>query len=204
MDPFRGYVNAIRDELPEAITVLDAFHVGKLGRPWSMRSAAGTSRTSWDAAAASALRSTEPQDPADRSRTPHRETGFPARREAHRREPGPRSHPARQCYQKLRNIDHARPEQGRATVSEVIASFPSWPIPEVARLGRTLKQWKTAILVYCDTNGASNGPTEAHNGVIDTIRRIARAFRDFTTYRLRCLVAARSHRPYRAKQMNRA
>jgi transposase len=31
LDPFRGYVNAIRDELPEAITVLDAFHVVKLG-----------------------------------------------------------------------------------------------------------------------------------------------------------------------------
>ncbi|MGO4803903.1 transposase [Arthrobacter sp. 2MCAF15] len=31
LDPFRGYTNAIRDELPEAITVLDAFHVVKLG-----------------------------------------------------------------------------------------------------------------------------------------------------------------------------
>ncbi|GAA4046674.1 hypothetical protein GCM10023063_37350 [Arthrobacter methylotrophus] len=29
--PFRGYANAIRDELPEAITILDAFHVVKLG-----------------------------------------------------------------------------------------------------------------------------------------------------------------------------
>jgi transposase len=31
LDPFRGYANAVRDELPEAITVLDAFHVVKLG-----------------------------------------------------------------------------------------------------------------------------------------------------------------------------
>ncbi|WP_314191808.1 transposase [uncultured Arthrobacter sp.] len=31
LDPFRGYANAIRGELPEAITVLDAFHVVKLG-----------------------------------------------------------------------------------------------------------------------------------------------------------------------------
>jgi hypothetical protein len=28
---FRRYANSIRDELPEAITVLDAFHVVKLG-----------------------------------------------------------------------------------------------------------------------------------------------------------------------------
>jgi transposase len=27
LDPFRGYRNAIRDELPEAVAVLDAFHV---------------------------------------------------------------------------------------------------------------------------------------------------------------------------------
>lgn len=30
LDPFRGYANAIRDELPEAVAVLDAFHVVKL------------------------------------------------------------------------------------------------------------------------------------------------------------------------------
>ncbi|QYF89903.1 transposase [Arthrobacter sp. PAMC25284] len=30
LDPFRGYANAIRDEPPEAITVLDVFHVVKL------------------------------------------------------------------------------------------------------------------------------------------------------------------------------
>jgi transposase len=31
LGPFRGYANAIRDELPEAITVMDAFHFVKLG-----------------------------------------------------------------------------------------------------------------------------------------------------------------------------
>jgi transposase len=30
LDPFRGYVNAIRDELPDATAVLDAFHVVRL------------------------------------------------------------------------------------------------------------------------------------------------------------------------------
>ena len=30
LDPFRGYANAIRDELPEAVAVLDAFHVVKV------------------------------------------------------------------------------------------------------------------------------------------------------------------------------
>ncbi|WP_034810307.1 transposase, partial [Intrasporangium oryzae] len=31
LDPFRGYANALRDELPDAVAVLDAFHVVKLG-----------------------------------------------------------------------------------------------------------------------------------------------------------------------------
>lgn len=101
----------------------------------------------------------------------------------------------------------ARPRQtrtGQELVNEVIASFPSCPIPEVSRLGRTLKQWKTAILAYFDTFGASNGPTEAINGVIETTCRIARGFRNFTNYRLRCLLAAGGHRPYRNKKANHA
>ena len=86
----------------------------------------------------------------------------------------------------------------------MISSFPTDPIPEVARLGRTLKQWKAAILAYFDTSGASNGHTEAINGVIETIRRIARGFRNFTNYRLRCLLAAGGHRPYRKNILNHA
>jgi transposase len=31
LDPFRGYANAIRDGLPDAVSVLDAFHVVGLG-----------------------------------------------------------------------------------------------------------------------------------------------------------------------------
>jgi transposase len=31
LDPFRGHANTIRDEPPDAVAVLDAFHVGRLG-----------------------------------------------------------------------------------------------------------------------------------------------------------------------------
>jgi transposase len=45
LDPFRGYANAIRDELPDAAAVLDALHVVKLAARRSMRSdAASNSR----------------------------------------------------------------------------------------------------------------------------------------------------------------
>jgi transposase len=86
----------------------------------------------------------------------------------------------------------------------VISLFPTCPIPEVARLGPTLKQWKAAILACFDTSCASNGPTEAINGAIETTRRIARGFRNFTNYRLICLLAAGGHRPYRKNTLNHA
>jgi len=38
LDPFRGYANAIRDELPDAVAVLDAFHVVKVRHEvWCLR-----------------------------------------------------------------------------------------------------------------------------------------------------------------------
>lgn len=39
-----------------------------------------------------------------------------------------------------------RPGRGKKIAEKVIASFPSCPIPEIARLGRTLKQWRHAFL----------------------------------------------------------
>ena len=63
----------------------------------------------------------------------------------------------------------------------------SWPWT-VARLGRTLKQWRTEFLGYFDTDGASNGGTEAINGLIELHRRVARGFRNRDNYRLRMLL----------------
>ncbi|MET3946369.1 ISL3 family transposase [Arthrobacter sp. AL08] len=205
LDPFRGYANAIRDELPEAITVLDAFHVVKLG---SAMVDEVRRRVQQDTLGHRG-RKGDPLYGIRRTLQIGAEhlTEKQASRLDAKLSAGDPDHEvtlAWQCYQKLRNIYHARPEHGRALVAEVIASFLTCPLPEVARLGRTLRAWKAAVLAYFDTNGASNGPTEAINGVIETTRRIARGFRNFTNYRLRCLLAAGGHRPYRAKQTNHA
>jgi len=66
-----------------------------------------------------------------------------------------------QCYQQLRSIYHSSADHGRRTAAKVIASFPTCPIPEVARLGRTLRAWRTQVVAYFDTTGVSNGGTEA-------------------------------------------
>ena len=79
----------------------------------------------------------------------------------------------------------------------VIASFPDCPIPEVARLGRTLMQWRPHFLARFDTHRISNGGTEAVNLVIEKTRHLAHGFRTFEQYRLRILLAASGTRPYR-------
>jgi transposase len=58
LDPFHGYKNALDDELEDAIAVLDAFHVVKLGTPRSMRSAVACSSRSTAIAAGPVTRST--------------------------------------------------------------------------------------------------------------------------------------------------
>jgi len=96
-----------------------------------------------------------------------------------------------QCAQQLR--DAYRQDNlaaGLGIAEKVVASFSSCPIPEIARLGRTLKRWKDAFLAYFTTGRANNGGTEAINGIIELHRRLARGFRNRDNYRLRMLLAA--------------
>ena len=102
------------------------------------------------------------------------------------------------AYQQLRSMYQAdTPAAGRAVAEQVIASFPSCPIPEVARLGRTLRIWREHVLARFDTHRISNGGTEAVNLLIEKTRRLAHGFRTFEHYRLRILLAASGRRPYR-------
>ena len=78
--------------------------------------------------------------------------------------------------------------EGRRIAEHVLDSFPSCPIPEIARLGRTLKQWREPFLAYFTTGRANNGGTEAVNGLIELHRRVARGFSNRDNYRLRMLL----------------
>ncbi len=81
------------------------------------------------------------------------------------------------CAQQVRSVYHQdTPAAERAIVEQVFTTFASCPIPEFARLGRTLKQWREPFLGHFTTAGASNGGTEAVNGLIELHRRIARGF----------------------------
>ena len=56
-------------------------------------------------------------------------------------------------------LHHATPAQGRRLAAHLIQRLPTCPIPEIARLGRTLRKWKDALDAYFDTAGACIGPT---------------------------------------------
>ena len=64
------------------------------------------------------------------------------------------------CAQQLRSVYHQTSQtDGKRIAEKVLASFPTCPIPEIARLGRTLNQWRDAFLGYFTTAGANNGGT---------------------------------------------
>jgi len=72
--------------------------------------------------------------------------------------------------------------------NKLLEQLHTCPIPEVARLGRTLRSWRSEFLAYFDTDRVSNGPTEAMNLLIEKIRRVGFGFRNFDNYRLRVLL----------------
>src|SRR4051812_47952634 len=64
------------------------------------------------------------------------------------------------CAQQVRSAYHQDShDAGRAIAQNILASFATCPIPEVARLGRTLKQWRSEFLGYFDTDGPNDGGT---------------------------------------------
>jgi transposase len=190
LDPFHGYKNALDNELEDAIAVLDAFHVVKLGtaavdevRRRVQQEIHGHRGRKGDplygirtTLRAGAEKLTDKQkarlDKAFTADERHVEVEVAGR-----------------CAQQLRAAyTAANLADGRKIAEKVIASFPTRPIPEIRRLGKTLKQWRAAFLAYFDTRRANNGGTEAINGLIELHRRVARGFRNRDNYRLRMLL----------------
>ena len=80
------------------------------------------------------------------------------------------------------------PATARTCVEQLIADLRDCPIPELARLGRTLHAWRVELCAHFDHPAVSNGPTENLNLKIKNTKRIARGYRNFDHYRLRLLL----------------
>lgn len=192
LDPFAGYKTAIEDRLEDAVAVLDAFHVVKLGtaavdevRRRVQQDTLGHRGKKGDPlyGIQTILRAgAENLTSKQRARLITAVEADPAHDEVF---------VAWQCAQQLRSAYHQRDlAAGRRIAETVVDSFHTCPIPEIARLGRTLRRWRSAFLAYFTTARANNGGTEAINGIIELHRRLARGYRNRHNYRLRMLLAA--------------
>ncbi|NMX12703.1 transposase, partial [Mobiluncus mulieris] len=82
-------------------------------------------------------------------------------------------------------------QYGKHLMQQVIEKLANIPkdiaagLPELRRLGGTLKRRAGGILAYFDHPHSSNGPTEAINGRLEHLRGTALGFRNLINYRIR-------------------
>jgi transposase len=190
LDPFRGYATALSTSLPQAVRVLDAFHVTRLGF-----------------AAVDDVRRRVQQDSTGHRGRKH-DPLYRIRRLLRRRADRLSEH----AWQRLLiglELGDVDEQIGRTWIAAQdlcrlyscrsryaaeqhlhrwLVHCADSNIPELHRLARTLDIWRSELLAYFDTGGLSNGPTEAVNALIKKIKRIGHGFRNFTNYRLRLLL----------------
>jgi transposase len=190
LDPFRGYATALATQLPQATRVLDPFHVVKLGltcvddvRCRIQQDTLGHRGRTGDPlyGIRRVLRRR-----ADRLSTKARgrlQAGLIAG------DPTGETTLAWTVAHDLMSLYQLTdPDQARTRANELITKLRQCPIPEIAKLGRTLHAWRTELLAHFDHPDVSNGPTENLNLKIKNTKRIARGYRNFKHYRLRLLL----------------
>jgi transposase len=192
LDPFRGYANAIADQLEDAVAVLDAFHVVRLG----LKAMEETRRRVQQEQLGHRGRKPDPlyrirnalragADKLTAKQIARIDAGLQAG------DPNWEVTIAWSCYQRLRSAFTTQSlRDGKKIALGVLEAFHTCPVPEIARLGRTLRAWRQQFLAYFTTGRTTNGGTEAINGIIELHRRIARGFRNPANYRLRMILAA--------------
>jgi transposase len=89
-------------------------------------------------------------------------------------------------------------KQGRTMMERLITNLSHGvpgPLTELITLGRTLKKRADDVLAYFDRPGTSNGPTEAINGRLEHLRGSALGFRNLTNYIARSLLETGGFKP---------
>lgn len=191
MDGFGGYKTATTEQIPEATSVMDPFHVVALAglkldlcRQRVQQQTCGHRGRTGDPLYG-ARRTLRTRYPLLSTRQKVRlETVF-----ADENHIG-----VELCwgfYQKM-IAAYAHPDRrrGKAMMTAIITTLRRGvpeQLEELAQLGRTLHRRRHDVLAYFDHH-ASNGPTEAINGRLEALRRNAPGFRNLTHYRIRSLL----------------
>ena len=183
MDGFGGYKSAATDQLPEATTVMDPFHVVALAgakldvcrQRIQQQTCGHRGRTGDPLYGVRRIL---------RTRLPLLSARRKARLEAVFAD---EAHLAVELcwgfYQRM-IAAYAHPDRrrGKAMMTAIITALRSGVpavLEELAQLGRTLWRRRADVLAYFDYH-ASNGPTEAINGRLEALRRNALGFRNPT------------------------
>ena len=95
-----------------------------------------------------------------------------------------------------RHPDPAKGKQLMQAVIDAVRHGVPTALTEVARLGRTLTKRAADVLAYFERPGTSNGPTEAMNGRLEHLRGSALGFRNLTHYIARSLLETGGFRPH--------
>ena len=191
MDGFGGYKNAATTALPDAVTVMDPFHVVAL---------AGAKLDACRQRVQQHIhghrgRAGDPLYRARRTLRTRLELLTPRQRGRLEAVFANDAHVAVEAtWQVYQHIiaAYADPDttRGRARLARLIdtirAAVPAG-LDELATLGRTLHRRRGDVLAYF-THRASNGPTEAINGRLEALRRNALGFRNLINYRIRSLL----------------
>jgi len=199
MDGFTGFKTAAEQELPQAATVMDPFHVIHLAAD----ALDECRRRIQQATCGHRGRKGDPLYAA--RRTLHTGAGLLTDKQTARIEKlfdgdiHVQVEVTWGVYQRMilayRDTDRA---SGRKTMKGVINSLASGvpaALVEIRKLGRTLKRRAADILAYFDRPRTSNGPTEAINGRLEHLRGSALGFRNLTNYIARSLLEVGGFKP---------
>ncbi len=199
MDGFTGFKTAPSEELPDAVAVMDPFHVVRLAgdaldqcrRPSSTlftgTAAANTTSSIVRDAPCTPARTCSPRSNANACTT----CSSPTSTSKSRRPWG--------TYQRMitayREPDRTRGRDLMSTLIESLSAGVPHALTELITLGRTLTKRAVDVLAYFDRPGTSNGPTEAIIGRLEHLRGSALGFRDLTNYIARSLLQSGGFRP---------
>ena len=199
MDGFTGFKTATSEELPDAVAVMDPFHVVRLAGDALEQC---RRRIQQDTHGHRGRK----DDPLYRARrTLHTGTDLLTDKQCARLRDlfAADKHVEVEAtwgiYQRMITA-YREPDRkhGRELMGKLIESV-SHDVPaaltELRRLGRTLTHRAADVLAYFDRPGTSNGPTEAINGRLEHLRGSALGFRNLTNYIARSLLESGGFRP---------
>lgn len=199
MDGFTGFKTATTEEGPDAVTVMDPFHVVRLAgnaldecrRRVQLATCGHRGRKTDPLYACRRTLQTGADLLTDKQKT-RLQTLFAA--DAHAEVQATWG-----IYQRMiaayREPDRTTGRAMITSLSESISHGVPAALTEIITLGRTLTKRAADVLAYFERPGTSNGPTEAINDRLEHLRRSTLSFRNLTNYTARSLLETGGFKP---------